>query len=197
MIGKLLKPAIYLSIKMDDGKKSTLDFLLPSTIAIIFSVILMWLYKAYEIDVFSEKHNLMSGISGFIQTLPGFFIAALAAIATFPNAMMNNILPEPTPYLENSNGMVQDKLSRRRLLSYLFSYLTFISIIGYFMVVLVVFLQSLNLKLPPITSDIFYFIGCFLPILLLAHIVCLTFFGLWYLGDRIHLNDPANPNPTP
>src|SRR5688572_13829726 len=58
-------------------------------------------------------------------TLPGFYFAGLAAVATFGSPYMDNLMPAPTPSVEvRASGRTTSlELSRRQFLSYLFSYL--------------------------------------------------------------------------
>lgn len=192
MLSLLYRPLIYLQIKTKDKYKVKLDYYLPVIISVILSSILLWLYASQSVNIFAFDNKLISSISGFVQILPGFFIAALAAIATFPSTSMNDPMPGNSPYLSNSSltDDGEDKLSRRRFLCYLFSYLTYISIIGFFLITIIVFLHSFSMGLPNIVVYVGYYLSCFISFFILIQITCLTFIGLWYLGERIHINDP-------
>ncbi|WBT06040.1 hypothetical protein PFY01_15220 [Brevundimonas vesicularis] len=84
-----------------------------------------------------EKPNLVGGQSisssalAIIATLPGFYFAGLAAVATFGGSGMDKIMPAPAPTLKTavSNGIIDNELSNRQFLSYLFSYLVFVSFV--------------------------------------------------------------------
>lgn len=194
MLNLLYRPLIYLRIKTDEKYKVWVDFYLPISIALVLSIVLFWLYMDQNIDVFAVENKLISSIAGFLQTLPGFFIAALAAIASFPSDAMGQPIPGNAPYLPNSNLTTdgRDKLNRRRYLCYLFAYLTYISIIGFLFTTFIVFLHSfsLNLFLPILYFG--YWLSCLVFFFILMQIIFLTFIGLWYLGERIHINDPAS-----
>jgi hypothetical protein len=77
------------------------------------------------------KDGTISSALGLVSTLPGFYFAGLAAVATFGGPGMDNEMPSPPPTLNvRVNGAsVEVKLSRRQFLSYLFSYLVIISLI--------------------------------------------------------------------
>lgn len=198
MFGILFRPLIYLKIKINGQPKFFLDYILPLVIAVFLSAFLCFLNFKHSINVFDPKFTLISSISGFVQTLPGFFIAALAAIVSFANSDMDEPMDPPKPYIYDENGNPKyDYLTRRRLLSYLFSYLTYISIIGYFAIVLITFLQSFSINLPLILIEIGYFICCLVPIALIVQIITLTFLSLWYLGERIHFNGPHRSSSNP
>lgn len=193
MLSLLYRPLIYLQIKTEDNYKIKLDYYFPVIISVILSSILFWLYTNQSINVFAADNKLISSISGFIQILPGFFIAALAAIASFPSTSMDDPIPGNAPYLENSNltNNGKDELSRRRYLCYLFSYLTYISIIGFFLITTIIFLYSFSMGLSNLVIYIGYYLSCFISFFILMQITCLTFIGIWYLGERIHINDPS------
>lgn len=194
MLNLLYRPLIYLRIRTDEKYKVWVDFYLPISIALVLSIVLFWLYMSQNINVFAIDNKLISNISGFLQTLPGFFIAALAAIASFPSDAMGQLIPGDTPYLPDSNlaSDGRDKLTRRRYLCYLFAYLTYISIIGFLFITFIVFLHSfsLNLSLPILYFG--YLLSCLIFFFILTQIIFLTFIGLWYLGERIHINNPAS-----
>lgn len=74
-----------------------------------------------------------SGIAGslltLLSTLPGFYFAGLAAVATFGSTAMDHEMPAPAPEVEMRvrGQQVPVKLTRRLFLSYLFSYLVILS----------------------------------------------------------------------
>lgn len=194
MIKALFKPLRYLSIKANDnGGKLKVDFIIPFTASAVLSSIFLYLKIAHQIHLFNTDNSLIQNVSGMAQTLPGFYIAALAAISTFPSASMNNPMPEPTPYLKSSDNSEKDRLTRRRFLCYMFAYLAYISIVTLFLTSTIVFTYRNSLfEAPAFFEHIAYFFSCLFVYFLLIQIVLLTFVGLWYLGERIHLNDPED-----
>src|SRR5699024_6822678 len=136
--------------------------------------------------------SILANIINLIATLPGFYIAALAAISTFPSESMKSLMPEPTPYLSDPSD--RDQLSRRRFLSYMFAYLAYISIMVYLFSSIVSFLyNNIDYKVNYLVFSAIYFSCNFIIFFFLAQIVLLTLVGLWYLGERIHFNDPDDP----
>lgn len=191
MIEALFKPLRYLAIKVDDeGGKVKTDIKMPLIIALVISSVFLYLRIIHQIHLFVTDELLTQNIIGLLQTLPGFYVAALAAISTFPSTSMNQDMPEPTPYLGVKDLPSYDGLSRRRFLCYMFAYLAYISIITLFLTAVIVFMYSNELlKSSALVSNISYFISCFSVFFLIIQIVFLTFVGLWYLGERIHFND--------
>lgn len=192
MIEVIFKPLRYLAIKVEGGSKFRVDIVTPFVIGLVISLVFLYLKLKYQIDLFDKNSSLIQSISGLVQTLPGFYIAALAAIATFPSTSMNNPMPEPTPYLEFPNND-PDLLNRRRFLCYMFAYLAYISIVALFITSIAIFMYGNDLlKVPSILYFFAYFFVCLVIYFLLIQIALLTFVGLWYLGERIHLNDPQD-----
>lgn len=74
--------------------------------------------------------GLIGSLLALISTLPGFYFAGLAAVATFGNATMDKEMPAPAPEVKMLvNGQrLSVKLTRRLFLSYLFSYLVILSL---------------------------------------------------------------------
>ncbi|KMV07499.1 hypothetical protein [Acinetobacter baumannii] len=198
MIKLIYKPIDYLNIKLSDQSKQkyNLDIFFPFCIAFAFSCILLFInYVDNSINIFYKDISLLGSITSFFQSMPGFYIAALAAIATFPSDSMNKTMAAPTPYLirdkdEKDEDKNRDFLSRRRFLCYMFAYLSFISIFFFFLSVTLSFIYSFKLFQ---ISDLFLYLGYFISCLVVFYIVFqtifITFLGLWYLGHRIHLND--------
>lgn len=74
-------------------------------------------------------NGLASSLLTLVSTLPGFYFAGLAAVATFGNATMDYEMPEPAPEVDMrvAGQTATIKLTRRLFLSYLFSYLVVLS----------------------------------------------------------------------
>ena len=201
MIKLIHKPIDYLSIKLSDKSKQkfNLDIFFPFCLAFVISCLLLLLnYKDKSINIFYKDISLLGSITSFFQAMPGFYIAALAAIATFPSTSMNKRMPEPTPYLirdkdQNDEDRNRDFLSRRRFLCYMFAYLSFISIFFFFLSVSLSFLYSFSVfEICDYLLYAGYFINSLVIFFIIFQTIFITFLGLWYLGHRIHLNDNTN-----
>lgn len=128
--------------------------------------------------------------------MPGFYLAALAAVATFDRNDLDRLLPEPTPTIKAiiKGEHVKIKLTRRRMLCYLFGYLTFLSLMIY------LFLY-IGLVCSPSAPLLFknYLLPvkvCFVLALNLFfyQMIAVTVFGLYQLCDRIHQPDYTPPS---
>lgn len=73
--------------------------------------------------------GLIGSLLTLVSTLPGFYFAGLAAVATFGSTTMDHEMPAPAPEVEMRvrGRQVPVKLTRRLFLSYLFSYLVILS----------------------------------------------------------------------
>lgn len=73
--------------------------------------------------------GLVGSLLTLVSTLPGFYFAGLAAVATFGSTTMDHEMPAPAPEVEMRvrGQQVPVKLTRRLFLSYLFSYLVILS----------------------------------------------------------------------
>jgi hypothetical protein len=185
LIGQLLRPFGYLTIK--HPYKWIVDWLYPAILAgLSFAAILL----AYPAAKVIEPNGLVSMTLSFVQSLPGFYIAALAAIATFGRADIDDVLPEPTPKvivtLRGQENTID--LTRRRFLAMLFAFLTGESIL---IVLISIGLLSFGGEIYKISYDAAK-IGHFIfSAILLAYLIALyqmilaTFWGLYYLGYKL------------
>ena len=185
LINQLVKPIGYLFIK--HPFKWVVDWLYPSILCLLFITLVC---KLSSIDVFLRTGGTLSLILGFVQSLPGFYIAALAAIATFGRLDIDDILPEPTPKvvvkLRGADNVIS--LTRRRFLAMLFAFLTAESVILTILaIVLIPFsadIQAISVlfkesgKWIAIGLSSIYMIGFF-------QMVLATFWGLYYLGYKL------------
>lgn len=185
LIGQLLKPFGYLAIK--HPYKWVVDWLYPLLLALT-TITLIAILSSVKLLVSSG--GMISMILSFVQSLPGFYIAALAAIATFGRLDIDDVLPEPTPKvvvklrgLENTID-----LTRRRFLAMLFAFLTGESIA-------IVFFCIALLSFGPVIDDYIYRqlpVGHYLLIMALFclftsvyQMLLATFWGLYYLGYKL------------
>lgn len=182
IVYQLTRPISYIFIKHDD--KYLYDWAIPILLMLIISGAL-----GFWLEDWSVTFNLINSIAEFVQALPGFFIAALAAIATFNRADIDVVMDgNHPPSLDTriNNSIVNVKLSRRRFLCLLFSYLT---------------VQSFVISILGFVSNSFGFVGedntivynvfvtwGFVAIfmLLFCQLLTSTLHGLYYLAERVH-----------
>ncbi|MET4982544.1 hypothetical protein [Klebsiella aerogenes] len=184
----LAKPFGYLFIK-GIGGKAAYDWIAPVLLTLLTAAY-FWFFKITPATLLSDG-GFVKTVTSFISNLPGFYIAALAAIATFNREQIDHplISNKGTPSIEvkvtKENGRVinsQEPLTRRLFLCMLFSFLTALSII----------IVLLNALVSPLYTEYtnIYFQVTYLLIFTFCtwQLLVSTFFGLYYLGSRIHLN---------
>jgi len=103
-----------------------INLYIPFSLSSILVVIIFFL--PIQPLIFGNLGFTRSFIS-ILSVLPGFFIAALAAVATFQKNELDHLMPDPAPVLSmRSNGEWEDcELTMRMFLSHMFAYLTAIS----------------------------------------------------------------------
>jgi hypothetical protein len=81
--------------------------------------------------VFIGPAGIIPNLLTVISTLPGFYFAGLAAVATFQGPGMDTVMEEPAPKLPIlvKGEPVEIDLTRRQFLTHLFAYLVIISFI--------------------------------------------------------------------
>lgn len=185
LIGQLLKPFGYLAIQ--HPYKWVVDWLYPSLMAIISIALIL---QFSDIAKLVEPNGMIAMLLSFIQSLPGFYIAALAAIATFGRLDIDDILPEPTPKvvikLRGRENIID--LTRRRFLAMLFAFLTGESIaIVVYCIALISFGSSVNgyTYANNAVGHYLYIVSIFLLFIFVYQMILATFWGLYYLGYKL------------
>jgi len=187
----LFRPLAYLGIAYPN--KWRLDWLIPFVLGAVSAVVLAALALVHPLLIIGDG-GLVSKIVSLVQSLPGFYIAALAAIATFNRIDIDRPMPAPSPRL---NVLVRGRkvpidLTRRRFLCVLLAFLTAESLV---LVVGAIFAQTVAPTIRDLVADKFHFlclyIGLFFYLLFFWQMMVVTFVGLFYLGDRIHQPDDA------
>jgi hypothetical protein len=184
----LFAPVRYLCIKHEG--KIVFNLWLPLLLAIVTIAIDHKLSGGIKL---LASGGLVDSFSSLIQILIGFYIAALAAIATFQNATIDELMLGDTPTIREPdvNGLVGIvSLTRRRFLCYLFGYLAFASLALFFVGVLANLLgDQLYLM---IGNGVQWIkpLSIFLYSFIFYNIVITTLLGLHFLTYRIHLEEP-------
>ncbi|WFU62645.1 hypothetical protein [Bradyrhizobium brasilense] len=134
--------------------------------------------------------DITGKLSSFLGVLTGFFIAALAPVATFGKQEMDDPMPsEPPVRLEHTVNTETyfENLSRRQFLSFLFGYIAFLALVLYVVgyVYLVTDKYWLSEAAPNWRPTIFRIFWC-VYVFSLANLLSNTLLGLFYLTDRIH-----------
>jgi hypothetical protein len=142
--------------------------------------------------------GLASSLLTLVSTLPGFYFAGLAAVATFGSSTMDKEMPAPAPKVDMRVGgqtVKEIPLTRRLFLSYLFSYLVILSFGLCFALVTINALtgsiETLHTAIVPKTgatwpwSTVKALVGIPLTFAF-ASMVVSTLHGVFFLTEKIH-----------
>jgi hypothetical protein len=185
MLSQLLKPLAYLTIVHKDKRK--VDWLYPVFLALATTIALR---NLTSVEYMWNTGGLVSMALGFIQSLPGFYIAALAAVATFGKRGIDQYLADhPYIYKKMEDERIKIHLTRRVFLCMLFAFLTYESIILILFSIAGMIIKSQKISLIFSEIDLLPFISApfeFLYFLMFFQMLIATFWGLFYLGYKIH-----------
>lgn len=184
---QLLRPVDYLLIR--DESKWKIDFLTPLLVSMFCIVGFAFLAPRPQIFL---KDGFLHQASELFAILPGFYLAALAAIATFSKSDLDNYMPAPTPQVETRSGGIKMliNLTRRRYLSLMFGYLTLLSLALFILILGAnAAAQSLKELIGADYKDVVVLGFMFIFFFLSWHMVIVTMFGLYQLSDRMHQPD--------
>ncbi|WP_071058761.1 hypothetical protein [Pelistega sp. MC2] len=187
---QLSRPFAYITIQ--HPSKRWVDLWFPLFLAFIISILSL-LAKPY-LKVW-DTGGMITSIQSVIQILPGFYIAAFAAIIAVGN---NQQLDE---YIKNGQYIQTVKmytsisyekqdmpLTRRHFLCLLFAYLTAVSlilcIVSPIIMNFIPAILSLNLSLA--TFGLLSFVATGLYFFFIFQIVFITLFGLFYIAEKMH-----------
>lgn len=178
---KLLTPLSF--VRLHSADLRAYQWITPSVLAAA-ALAAFYLLPAQP-AVFGEK-GLVSTVNGLLNTLIGFYIAALAAVATFQNPMLDQPMKGRTPTITRfrQGETVEEKLTRRRFLVVLFGYCAFLSIM------LFAFGVISQLVAPSLASvalaESMKFVWLATYFWMASSLLVVTLLGLHYLIDRMH-----------
>jgi hypothetical protein len=185
----LIKPLDYLRIRHPEKRRydSWLPFAL-SALSILGLAVL-----PLPVQILGDG-GLLSIFTEFLPVLFGFYIAALAAIATFDRQGMDDPMPGQAPEMwVTFHGKRESvPLTRRRFLCYMFGYLALMSFALFAISAVGNWLAPNIHALVPYDAKAFLyvrwgFLGVFL--FLASNLLVTTLLGLYYMTDRIHRLD--------
>lgn len=193
-IRRLLAPLSYLRIERED--KVTDELVIPAVLTII-SVGILWCFSG-RIPVFADK-GVVSFIVGYLQIVSGFYIASLAAVATFNKESMDKPMPGipvVLPVTRRSKGR-PETLSRRRFLCFLFGYLSLLSLVLYFSGSALILLAPhiKNILSEAALAAVKWSVIC-VYMFTTYNLLVTTLLGLYYMTDRIHRKDATFVPPS-
>lgn len=185
----LLRPLIYLRIDHGSGALPRMNWGLPTLATAVVVAVGALLFPG--INAF-HSGGVFDRLLGFVQNLPGFYLAALAAVATFSRADLDQLMPGTPPRVSILyHGKPRTvELTRRRFLCLMFAYLTTISIV--LTLALIVGLPMVDMVRGLLPASVLPYVrasasSCI--VFLTAQMVTITLWGLYYLGERMHTPD--------
>lgn len=187
LLSRLWRPMLYLTIR--HRQKDWYDVWLPLIAGAATALAYILLPKS--IPLVGDK-SLMLHIQELVKILVGFYIAALAAVATFERAGMDHVMEGKPPQIFEVQGETNHpgwhNLTRRRFLSYLFGYLALISLLLYLGTVVAFVLKPWIETIPMNSSTLTGLRGltAFVVLTVFWNMVITTMVGLFYLADRLH-----------
>lgn len=185
----LLRPFLYLRVKHSSSTLPWMNWGLPFAVAAI--AVASFGVAAPGVNAF-HPGGVFDRLLSFVQSLPGFYLAALAAVATFNRPSLDQLMPGTPPKAEIVyHGKVTTvELTRRRFLSLLFSYLTALSIgITLALIVGLPVVDQVRNALPIAVLQSARALISFSIVMFVAQLIVITLWGLYYLGERMHTPD--------
>lgn len=183
-IRQQITPVKYLWIRHPG--KVHFDWVVPGLVTGVVLLLVVW--SPVPVRVL-DKGGVVYAVTDLIKVLVGFYIAALAAVATFQKEDMDQQTEgEPLTLKVRRKGQLKDaKLTRRQFLCYLFGYLSFLSLFLYFAGACAPFVSVIfNDSLPGWLFAAVRFLCLLLYLLFAAQLITTTLLGLHFLTDRIH-----------
>lgn len=182
---KIFEPLSYLRIQNSQIK--WFSFYIPLGLTTLFLTVYYSLPS--RLNVF-ENDGLIASISQLLSVLVGFYIASLAAVATFTKENLDKTIKGEATTLKQVRGgkIVKEELTRRRFICLLFGYCSWISI-HLFIIGTFSRLIKNDVKLLIKTEflhELILGIFLFIYIFFFFNLMITTLLGLNYLTDRIH-----------
>lgn len=187
---QLLTPMRYLRIRQGISlfqSKTVYDWVLP----IIISIPATYVGYKYSDGIFSEK-GVIGGFQKLLEILVPFYIAALAAVATFARDGLDDPMKghPATLSIRHAHGdWIEHILTRRQFICYLFGYLAFVSLILF---VGILFLNLVSQKSGVVVAEIFgkhiqyvKIAVIYLFMLPIWQMIVTTLLGVYFMSERL------------
>lgn len=137
-----------------------------------------------------DKDKLIGDVNALMGILVGFYIAALAAVSSFSNENLDQIMKGRAPTLTfiRKSEEVTETLTRRRFLATLFGYCATLAIILYIFGVCQVHLDVTQPIAPWAQSALNYVrqVAWGVYVWTISSLLVVTLLGLHYLVERMH-----------
>jgi hypothetical protein len=175
-----------LYLKIENSYLRTFSFYVPIILTFVF--IVAYLSFPIKLNIFGDK-GLVDSVNSFLSILTGFFVASLAAVATFQNENLDKQIQGKKATLEYVRGRksIVEELTRRRFLCLLFGYCSLISfLLSVFGIFSRLFKDNVKLVIGTNFHSVTVVIFLAIYIFFFFNLMITTFLGLNYLTDRIH-----------
>lgn len=182
---KLLTAFRFLQIQSPDLR--WYQWVYPTVLTLAFCVSFYWITGTW---VRLSNPKVIGDINGLMSLLIAFYIAALAAIATFHGASLDSAMKGRTPVLIRKFGesRLEEKLTRRRFLAALFGYCAAMAILVYIVGAVAVHIESPCVAAIWVSEVLGVASGAAATfyIWMLASLWTVTMLGLHYFVERMH-----------
>ncbi|WP_143103469.1 hypothetical protein [Albimonas pacifica] len=156
----------------------------------IFSIVFgLFIWKGGEFLTF-DRGELIKDVNSLVGILVGFYIAALAAVSSFSNENLDQLMKGRAPTLISvrQGAEIKETLTRRRFLSILFGYCASLAIILYVFGVI----QTHIVVILPDIEWVKWAFGALrmlawgIYVWIISSLLVVTLLGLHYLVERMH-----------
>lgn len=201
---QLLVPCNYLRIQHGDSffqSKAVYDVVLPVVLAGATAGVCLWLAIPLKVD---HHAGLVDSLSQLLALMIGFYLAALAAVATFDRDGIDAPLKggDAILWVRHHDGghKVRKVLSYRQFIAYMFGYLSFLSLNLF---IAIIFFSKVWPKISKALSPLKYWndaeryvIGpliFFFVFFFLWQLVITSMLAIYFLAERLQtLSDEEN-----
>lgn len=163
------------------------QWIYPTAIAAALIIGFRW-FGSQLVTFDAEK--LVADINSLMGILVGFYIAALAAVSSFTNENLDQVMKgrAPTLIATRQGQEIKETLTRRRFLAVLFGYCATLSILLYISGVFYLRLSFSSLDLPWVQTSLqiakLFAWGVYTW--MISSLLVVTLLGLHYLVERMH-----------
>ena len=181
---KIFEPLSYLRIKNSQIK--LFSFYIPLILTAFF--LAAYHFLPLKLNVFGND-GLIASISQLLSVLVGFYIASLAAVATFPNENLDQSIKGESATLKNLRGGKKnnENLTRRRFLCLLFGYCSWLSMYLFIFGTLSKLIENnIQMIVKPEYHELLIMAFLCIYIFSFINLMVTTLLGLSYLTERIH-----------
>lgn len=138
------------------------------------------------------KGGMLGGVAGLLAILTPFYIASLAAVATFQGTgafdeKFSMAKPVELKILERGQWKTMH-LTTRHFLSMLFGYCSMASLVLFLFTILAPIIAGKLSELFGDFSDCVGWVGLGIFLFIFSHMLTTTILGMCFLSDRIHRN---------